>query len=138
MKQPHALRCCDNYEEKDLYKAKPVCKFFSMEVVESPIYTMKHPHCKGKQMPYETPAVTAKVGCASHSSTTSEKRVLETLKEIIDLVDGRYEGMKRFYETPPDQRTGTDREAKLMFEEVKIIKDCVDSILEQYGLNSMV
>jgi len=82
---------------------------------------------------------TSEVGCASHSSAQNEReKVLkQALHDIIDDIDGRFEGMKNFYETPSDERTGTDREAYLMFGEVRIIKECMDIILKHYGLQEL-
>ena len=53
----------------------------------------------------------------------------DVLAELVELIDCRYEGMKNFYETPSDRRTGTDRETFLMLEEIRIIRDCMEMII---------
>jgi hypothetical protein len=58
------------------------------------------------------------------------KKNKKIINEIVDLIDGRYEGMKLILETPENERVNTTRECELMLQEIKIIKDCVDSIIK--------
>jgi hypothetical protein len=67
---------------------------------------------------------------------SKEYNHVAALKDIVDLIEGRYEGIRMFKETPRALRTGTSREANLMFDEVRIIKECMDITLEEYGFKA--
>ena len=67
---------------------------------------------------------------------SKEYNHVAALKDIVDMIEGRYEGIQQFKETPRMLRTGTSREADLMFSEVRIIKECMDISLEEYGFKA--
>jgi hypothetical protein len=56
--------------------------------------------------------------------------VKDVIDEIVDFIDGRYEGMKNLLETPENERLNTTREIQLMLGEIEIIKDCVNIIIK--------
>lgn len=47
-------------------------------------------------------------------------------EDILDLIDGRIEGLRILFQTPKDERTTTDADLLYAINEIKIIRDCVD------------
>jgi hypothetical protein len=83
-----------------------------MKTGQSPVYTMKHPHCKGVVLPYETPRITAEKGCASHSCAKSESDIRQDeCRKVCDKHRILYgESARRFYEYVDAPPTEKDRE----------------------------
>jgi len=61
------------------------------------------------------------------------KNKQKIINEIVDLIDGRYEGMKLLFETPENERINTTYECKLMLTQIEIIRNCVNLIIEEHN-----